>query len=494
MNKLTLFPAACCLALSTFAQAGVSIDSCRALAIAHNKALLISREQIKAAHYERKAAFTKYLPGLSASGGYLHNQRSVSLLSQEMQGTLRSLGTTTGGALQNNIGQLIAAHPEWMQNPQLLSLLQAFGSMDIATPLNAFGSSITEAFRTNTRNLYAGTLTLTQPLYMGGKIRAYNAITRYAEQLAKEQHHTALKEVILNTDQAYWQVVSVSAKREAADSYVTLLGRLNADVEQLIGQGVATRADGLSVAVKLNEAQMMLTKVEDGLSLSRMLLCQLCGLDLSHPIVLKDEQTLLSPLPPSNTPEIPAIPDLHTVYNLRPEVRSLALLEQIRHKQIRVARAEFLPSVALVGNYMVTNPSVFNGFENRFKGMWNVGVAVQLPLWHWGEGLYKVRAAKAEARIARYRLDDAKEKIALQVSQARFKADEASRKLRMTQQNSAKADENLRIAKLGFEEGVIPTSNLLEAHAAWLSAQSEWIDAQIDVKLTDLYLRQALGE
>ena len=142
---------------------------------------------------------------------------------------------------------------------------------------------------------------------------------------------------------------------------------------------------------------------------------------------------------------------------------------------------------------MVTNPSVFNSFENKFKGMWNVGVMVQLPIWHWGEGIYKVKAAKAEARIAQYQLDDAKEKIELQVNQSAFQVNEAAKKLTMAEKNLEKANENLRYATLGFEEGVIPASNVLEAHTAWLSAQSEKIDAQIDVKLTEIYLQKSLG-
>jgi outer membrane protein TolC len=123
-----------------------------------------------------------------------------------------------------------------------------------------------------------------------------------------------------------------------------------------------------------------------------------------------------------------------------------------------------------------------------------VGVVLQVPIWHWGEGMYKVKAAKAEARIAQYQLDDAKEKIELQVNQSVFKVNEAAKKLIMAEKNLEKADENLRYATLGFEEGVIAASNVLEAHTAWLSAQSEKIDAQIDVKLTDIYLKKALGE
>lgn len=275
-----------------------------------------------------------------------------------------------------------------------------------------------------------------------------------------------------------------------AEGYLKLLQKLESDVDKMIAEGVATKADGLSVKVKVNEAEMTLTKVEDGLSLSRMLLCQLCGLDLSSPITLKDEkEDDLKPDPVAANGI-----DLNTVYATRPEVRSLELATEIYKQKVNVTRSEYLPSLALMGSYMMTNPSVFNGFEKKFKGMWNVGVVLQVPIWHWGEGMYKVKAAKAEARIAQYQLDDAKEKIELQVNQSVFKVNEAAKKLIMAEKNLEKADENLRYATLGFEEGVIAASNVLEAHTAWLSAQSEKIDAQIDVKLTDIYLKKALGK
>ena len=85
-------------------------------------------------------------------------------------------------------------------------------------PLRSTASeiSLVDAFRTDTRNMYAGALTLTQPLYMGGKIRAYNKITKYAEELARQQHDSGLQDVILSTDQAYWQVVSLASKNEVS--------------------------------------------------------------------------------------------------------------------------------------------------------------------------------------------------------------------------------------------------------------------------------------
>lgn len=324
---------------------------------------------------------------------------------------------------------------------------------------------------------------------MGGKIRAYNKITKYAEQLAETQHNTELQEVILNTDQAYWQVISLINKKKLAEGYLKLLQKLDSDIDKMIAEGVATKADGLSVKVKVNEAEMTLTKVDDGVSLSKMVLCQLCGLPIDTSIQLADEN--IEDLGVESATN--AAVDMNAALNNRPELQSLELATDIYKQKVNLTRSEHLPSLALMGNYMVTNPSVFNSFENKFKGMWNVGVMLKVPIWHWGEGIYKVKAAKAQARVAQYQFTDAKEKIELQVNQSAFKVNEASKKLIMAEKNMEKANENLRYANLGFEEGVIPPSNVLEAHTAWLSAHSEKIDAQIDVKLTKVYLQKAIG-
>lgn len=481
MKKVFLLTTLLSLTFVVKAQSILNLDSCRALALANNKDLLISNEKINAAHYQRKAAFTNYLPNFSASGTYMRNQKEFSLLSNDQKSALSGLGNSLSGPLQQAAGVITQLHPE------LASQIPALGA-SLTSAFNEAGSSIADALRTDTRNVYAGALTLTQPLYMGGKIRAYNKITQYAEELARQQHHSGMQEVIMSTDQAYWQVISLVNKKKLAEGYLKLLQQLNGDVEKMINEGVATKADGLSVRVKVNEAEMTLTKVEDGLSLSRMLLCQLCGISLNTPITLADEQMDDLPLltPDTNF-------DLATAYANRPEIRSLELATQIYKQKVNVTRAEHLPSLALIGNYVVTNPSVFNSFENKFKGMWNVGVMLQIPIWHWGEGTYKVKAAKAEARITEYQLQDAREKIELQVNQSAFKVNEASKKLTMATKNMEKAEENLLYANLGFKEGVIATSNVLEAQTAWLAAQSEKIDAQIDVQLTEIYLKKSLG-
>ena len=166
---------------------------------------------------------------------------------------------------------------------------------------------------------------------------------------------------------------------------------------------------------------------------------------------------------------------------------------KIYEDKVRVVRSEMLPSLALTGGYLVSNPSLLNGFENKFRGMWNVGIMLSVPIFHWNEGIYKVKAAKSEVNIARLQQTEAQEKIELQVNQSLFKNTEAQKRLALSEKNMEKAEENLRYATLGFKEGVIATSNVLEAQTAWLSAHSEKIDAQIDVKLTEIYLKKSLG-
>lgn len=470
--------------LSSYAQQVLTLDSCRALALANNKELRISQEKVNAAHYEKKAAFTNYLPKIDLTGGYMRTQKEISLLSDEQKQSINNIGTTAGAQLQEQIKQLAAS------DPVLGSLLQPLQGVipGLTAGLNGVGQGLVDAFRTDTRNMTVGAATLTQPLFMGGKIIAYNKITKYAERLAESQHATGMQDLILQTDQIYWQIISLVNKKKLAENFLELVQKLDSDVDKMIKEGVATKADGLSVKVKVNEAEMMLTQVDNGLNLSKMLLCQLCGLPLETDFQLADESMKDLPLPNTYTEA-----NVSTALSNREELKSLELASEIYRQKVNVVRADFLPSVALTANYLVTNPSLVNGFENKFRGMWAAGIVVKIPVFHWGEGIYKVKAAKAEANIARYKLEDIKEKVELQVTQNSYKVNESTKKLALAEKNMEKAEENLRYANLGFKEGVIPTSNVLEAQTAWFSAQAGKIDAQIDVKMSELYLNKSMG-
>lgn len=472
------------------AQRVLSLDSCRNMAIANNKSLLIAKERMQKAHYDRKAAFTNFLPDFSATGTYMYFSDEISLLNDGQKSALNHMGTSLQQGLTQAATPIIQHIAQ--TNPQLAASLQQAiqsGKLDgMSTALNQLGNELTDALRTDTRNMWAGAVTLMQPLYMGGKIRAYHRITKFSEALARTQHDAQLQDLILNTDDAYWTVVSLSYKKKMAESFLDLVNRLDGDVEKMIREGVATKADGLTVKVKVNEAEMLLTKVDNGLALSKMVLCQLCGMDLDTKFTLTDEDR--TDLQVSET-----VPDdaVQRAWTYRPELKSLDWANKIYEDKVRVVRSEMLPSLALTGGYLVSNPSLLNGFENKFRGMWNVGIMLSVPVFHWNEGIYKVKAAKSEVYIARLQQTEAQEKIELQVNQSLFKNTEAQKRLALSEKNMEKAEENLRYADKGFKEGVIPVTNVMEAQTAWLSAQSDRIDAQIDLKLAQTYLQKAMG-
>lgn len=465
------------------AQRTLNLDSCRALALSNNKELRMSKEKVNAAHYQQKAAFTNFLPKIDMMGTYMRTEKEISLLSDDQKSAISNIGTAVA-PMGQKLQQILSSDPSLA--PLLTPLQSVMGTLPGA--LNQVGQGMVDALRTDTRNMFGGMVTLTQPIFMGGKIIAYNKITKFAEQLAESQHATELQDVILNTDQAYWQVISLVNKKKLAESFLELVKKLDSDVSKMVAEGVATKADELSVKVKVNEAEMTMTKVENGLSLSKMVLCQLCGIPLDTPITLADESMENITLPDTYIQG-----NVNTALSNREELKSLELASKIYRQKVNVTRSEFLPSVGLTATYLVTNPSLVNGFERKMRGMWGVGMMVKIPVFHWGEGIYKVKAAKAEANIAQYKLDDVKEKVELQVKQATYKVNEATKKLAMAEKNMAKANENLRYANLGFQEGVIPTSNVLEAQTAWLSAQSGKIDAQIDVKMSEIYLNKSMG-
>ena len=245
------------------------------MALANNKQLMMSRERIKKAGYQKKEAFAAYLPGIDFNGGYLYNQRNLSIFDSDQLLPTKSFDLASQSYQYNLVKNPATGEP--IKGPDG----QYIPSEVALIPKDAMTFDI--------HNVFFGAITLTQPIYMGGKIVAMNAITKAAEKAAQELHISEAENVIYAVDAAYWMVVSLKAKQKLAESYVNLLDSLSHDVHLMLEQGVATRSDVLSVDVKLNAAQVDLVKVNNGLVLSRMALAQVCGLPVNSQFTLADE-------------------------------------------------------------------------------------------------------------------------------------------------------------------------------------------------------------
>ncbi len=500
----------------------LTLTDCQQMAVQQSKDLEQARTQIRMAGYDRKIALANYFPNISATGTYLYNSRDIALIGDAQSGMLQNAGTLIQGqldaamagasqqmsaAMTQKMTQLMTAiktNPalaaEYMGSPMWQTILNMLQGVDpsslaglvpnIAEPVNAIGSDIDKALHPDLHNIWVGAVTVQQPVFVGGKIIYSNQMAALAEDLAQSKYDMKYADVVLDVDQAYWQIISIANKKKLARSYLDLLEQMQDDVNKAIAAGVATESDALQVKVKVNEAQMLLTKAENGLSLSKMLLCKRIGLPLDTEIVLADETVDVIP-----EPKAPAMKSLEDIYADRPETRSLQLAGKIYDKKAKVVRADMMPKVALTANYLISNPNAFNGIQNTWNGgTFVAGVMVNVPIFHGLENVNRYKKAKAEATLYQTQYEDARELIGLQVAQQRKLLGESREKVEMTLSNLENAEENLRKATIGFEAGVVPTNTVLGAQTAWLSAHSEYIDAGIELQMAAAQLLKAEGE
>ena len=504
MRKLILY-ITLFLTVPLAAQTVYNVEDCRKMALEHNRSIKIAKENVKAAQSMKKAAFTYFLPDFSATGAYSWNEKNRSLFAHDLMlpvGVKQSDGTLGIGVGANSTP---TPNPDGTFRFEDAAINNNFTMIDgKPVPINDKGQPFDptttpgdlqwknhailpkRAFEMDATHVFVGGINFMQPIFMGGKIKQMYSIAGYGEKIAQARSQNVMIDLILEVDEAYWRVVSLENKVKLAHELKNVVAKLDTNINALFDEGMATKADVLKVKVKMNEADLSIIKAENGLSLSRMALNQVCGLPLAQIVKLEDEDL-------DTNPSLVQVIPTEDALNKRPEIQMLTQVTNIAVAKEKLKFAELLPTVALSGGYMATNPSAFNGVVKRFEGMFNFGVIAKVPLFHFGERIHTLNASRADKVVAALELEAAKEKIELQIHQSVFQTNESLKKQMQTQKSVESAQENLMYANEGFTEGVITASDVLMAQTAWLAAKSENIDAAIDVKLHNLYLQKSLG-
>ena len=466
--------------LTAAAQERLSLDSCRRQALKANKGLLLANEKKIQAEAMRQMAFDQFMPKVTANGAALWSSRSVQLLNDDQQNSLNNLGTNlTNGVLdrmrQGPISTYIA---NYLSNTNIVH--------NISGRIDGVGQGLVDDLSTDTRAIYAGMISVTQPIFMGGKLISLYRIASANAEVKDLEYDKAVEDLEIQVDEYYWRVVSVENKYRLAKDYCKLLDTLRHNVEEMVNAGVATRGDLLKVQVKLNEAQMSLTKAENGLALAKMALAQLCGMPIDSDFTVEDAD--LDNLPLLSDTAI----DMEQVYKNRAEMQMLQQAQIIGKEGVNVARSTFMPNIVANGGYLISNPNLLNGFEKEFGGMFYGGVMVNFPLAH-PTSFHSMKLAKSKQREVEYQVSQAKELIRLQVTQVSQQLGVSMRNYLQAESSIRSAEENMRLAQAAFDEGMLGASDLMGAQTAWVKAYSEKIDAAIELKINNMYLNQALG-
>ena len=452
-------------------QTVLNLEKGREMAIAHNKKLQSSGEKVAMASDMRKSAFTQFFPSIDFTGTFTHVNKQFQVLSED------------------KFLPIYKFDPVSMSlKPDLFTIGGQPVVMEDGNPLfNNYAFLPKDQLKMGAKNIYLLNLGMMQPLFLGGKLQSMYRVAKINEDMTEQSHLLEVSEVILKLDESFWRVVSVQEKVKVAQDYKKLIDKLLSDLENLKNEGMITSNDVLKAKVKQSEANLMLYKATNGLKLSKMALCQQVGLPIDADIMVDVDQNYSSSFVLDTAYRNVALTN-------RPEIEMLKNAVKITNEAANVARSRFLPNVILTANYTMANPNPYAGFTNEFGGDWNIGVVARVPIFHWGDRIHTMSAARHTQKISELKLLETEEMISLQAQQAVNVYNEALQKINFAQITLDQTAENLKQTNDNFEEGLVKTTDVLEAQLLWQKAYNELIDAKSEFRTQESNLKKVLGK
>ena len=416
----------------------------------NNIAIRTAQHSIQAASQQRKEAFTKYFPHVSATGLWFNSTQDMAK---------------------------ITLNPAEMINPQLTQLLSPSVLTTLFPP-----TSISMV-----KNGVLGAVTAVQPVFAGGQIINKNRLARVSEDVSKIRLSLSQNEVEKTTEQYFWQLATLQEKLRTIQAAEKLLGDIHKDVDVALRAGVAMPNDLLQVQLRLNELSSQKLQVMNGISLVRMLLGQYAGLTPAAPsqdggyqyafdIAVPDleEQQKLLPAPVAGQEDVSSLPE----YQLLDKAVESARLQR------KLAVGQNLPTVGVGVGY-----SYHNLFD-KGRSFGTVFATVNVPISDWWGGSHAIKRRKIELQKAEEQLADNTELLRIRTINAWNNVQESYQQLLLAQRSIEQAQENLRLNRNYYNAGTSKMSDLLQAQLLYQQAQDKRTDAYSDYQNKVLEYKQ----
>lgn len=416
----------------------------------NNIAIRTAQHSIQAASQQRKEAFTKYFPHVSATGLWFNSTQDMAK---------------------------ITLNPAEMINPQLTQLLPPSVLTTLFPP-----TSISMV-----KNGVLGAVTAVQPVFAGGQIINKNRLARVSEDVSKIRLSLSQNEVEKTTEQYFWQLATLQEKLRTIQAAEKLLGDIHKDVDVALRAGVAMPNDLLQVQLRLNELSSQKLQVMNGISLVRMLLGQYAGLTPAAPsqdggyqyafdIAVPDleEQQKLLPAPVAGQEDVSSLPE----YQLLDKAVESARLQR------KLAVGQNLPTVGVGVGY-----SYHNLFD-KGRSFGTVFATVNVPISDWWGGSHAIKRRKIELQKAEEQLADNTELLRIRTINAWNNVQESYQQLLLAQRSIEQAQENLRLNRNYYNAGTSKMSDLLQAQLLYQQAQDKRTDAYSDYQNKVLEYKQ----
>jgi outer membrane protein len=429
-----------------FAQRSLTLEESKKLALENNAAIKNSTQEIMAAEETKKSAFTRYFPNVSAGGLMWNAQKHL----MEME--------TEGGNL-----------PVYDGDPANIGSATQFAYLPGSTMGFLQEGTI-------------GYVNVVQPIFTGGRIVTGNKLAALGVEVSEFQKKLRCDEVLLKTEELYWQIVALSEKQKTITSYETLLNRVLAQVEDAYHSGMVMKNDVLKVKLKLSEVLLNKSKLDNGKSLATMAFCQHIGIKYDRELVLEEK------LNTTDTPQRYFI-DRHQALLTRTEYALLEKSVEAEKLLTRVKRGEHLPEAGIGASWLHMK---LDDSESRNFGM--VFGQVSVPISGWWGGSHEMQVRKARERIAENNFENQSELMALQIQKAWQDLTDANHQVQLSEESKIQSEENLKVNNDSYRNGLITMSDLLEAMALSQQAQDQLIDARAQYMVKKRSYLQVTGQ
>lgn len=423
-----------------------TLEQLKDAALRNNITVRNAQRSVEAAQQQRKEAFTKYFPNVSGTGLWFNANK---------------------GMAQTTI------NPSEIMSPEMgASLAQIFPPEALAALTNPISISMM-------KNGTIGSLMALQPVFAGGQIINGNKLAKVGEDVSRLQLQLSENEVEKTTEQYFWQLASLQEKMKTINAVDTLLADIHKDVDVAVRAGVAMRNDLLQVQLRQNDVESQRLKLQNGISIVRMLLAQYCGLDQTE--FTLDYQTELSSHLPQKQDHSQALLGTAEYQLLGKQVEATSL-------QKKMTVGQNLPSVAVGAGY-----NYHNLLENDHTfGM--VFATVSVPITDWWGGSHAIKRKKIEYQKAVDEQHDKAQLLQIRMQNAWNNVEEARQQLDIAKRSIEQAEENLRLNRNFYRAGTSKMSDLLEAQLLYQQSLDRRTDAYADYQNKLLEYRQATGQ
>ena len=444
MKQLLSIIALSC-ALSASAQT-YTLEQLKDSALRNNISMRTARLDIDAAQEQRKEAFTNYFPNVSGTGLWFNANKGMAQMDMNLS---EHISPELGAALAQSLP---------------------------AEALAALGSPITISMM---KNGTIGSLMAVQPLFAGGQIINGNKLAKVGEDVSRLQLQLSENEVEKQTEQYYWQLVSMQQKMKTVEAVETLLKDIRKDVDVAVRAGVAMKNDQLQVQLRQNDIESQKVKLQNGISIVKMLVSQYCGLASDTFTVCSPDNTIEAiPLQQDPASSLPSLPE-YQLLNKQVEAAKL---------QRRMEVGKNLPSLGIGTGY-----TYHNLLDNNHNfGM--VFATVSVPISDWWGGSHAIKRKKIQEQKAIAQLEDHSKLLKIRMQKSWNDVQESYQQLQIAQRSIEQAKENLRLNRNYYQAGICKMSDLLEAQMLYQQSCDKHTDACADLQNKLLEYRQAVGQ